>query len=82
MEHQVTLAQLVERKTFNLVVGGSSPSCDTNAGLAQVALLRVGKPRLFTWGRGQSAGLLIRRFVVRVHGSALKSFSLYGEAIG
>ena len=22
------LAQLVERKTFNLVVGGSSPSCD------------------------------------------------------
>ena len=24
----ITLAQLVERKTFNLVVGGSSPSCD------------------------------------------------------
>jgi hypothetical protein len=26
----VTLAQLVERLTFNQVVGGSSPSCDTN----------------------------------------------------
>ena len=25
----VTLAQLVERKTFNLVVMGSSPICDT-----------------------------------------------------
>ena len=25
----VTLAQLVERKTFNLVVVGSSPTCDT-----------------------------------------------------
>ena len=41
----------------------------TNAGLAQVApSLRVGgKQKLLTSGRGQSAGLLIRRFVVRVH---------------
>ena len=68
MEHQVTLAQLVERTAFNRMVGGSSPSCDTNAGLAQVAL---GQTQAFTWGRGQSAGLLTRRFVVRVHGSAI-----------
>ena len=27
-ELNVTLAQLVERLTFNQVVGGSSPSCD------------------------------------------------------
>ena len=29
---QVTLAQLVERLTFNQVVMGSSPICDTNYG--------------------------------------------------
>ena len=44
----------------------------TNAGLAQVApSLRVGgKQKLLTSGRGQSAGLLTRRFAVRVRGSA------------
>ena len=29
-ELNVTLAQLVERLTFNQVVGGSSPSCDNS----------------------------------------------------
>ena len=32
----ITLAQLVERKTFNLVDEGSSPSCDTIVCVAQM----------------------------------------------
>ena len=66
----VTLAQLVERLTFNQVVGGSSPSCDTICSVkSQLVELRGLRP-VSAWVRvpdettchgssvGQSAWLL------------------------
>ena len=71
MEHQVTLAQLVERKTFNLVVGGSSPSCDTNAGLAQVAPFPSGGGQteafnFWTWSERRTFNPVVRGSSPRV----------------
>ena len=62
----VTLAQLVERKTFNLVVVGSSPACDTNAGLAQVAFGQTQTFHLWTWSERRTFNPEVRGSIPRV----------------
>ena len=79
------LAQLVERKTLNLVVVGSSPTVGIPFFLPQLleaAIAKAGQPTVVSllWRSWQRVGLIILRSPVRSRPGAVIFFSFFKPA--